>query len=142
MLANLHWDCLQALLGDDVAKHVLPKARSKLFGAMRGEIDGATRAAGVALIERVEREGVQRIFLNGSNLGQLARMVKRAHPRVEVLTFFHNVETRFFLGALRQHPGPRAFAVLAANHVAERKATRFSDPRSTNANEQAIGSTA
>ena len=127
MLANLHWQCLRVLLGNEAEMHVLPPARPTLVGAARGEIDGATRSAGQALAERIEVEGFDRIFLNGSNLGQLAMMVKSAHPRVEVLTFFHNVETRFFLGALRQRPGPRAFAILAANHVAERMAARFSD---------------
>ena len=127
MLANLHWQCLCDLLGDRAAMHVLAPARVGVLRALRGEIDGATRAAGRALIERIEREDIDRVFFNGSNLGHLAKMIKLAHPEVEVLTFFHNVETRFFLGALRQRPGPRALVVFAANHVAERMAAQFSD---------------
>ena len=131
MLANLHWQCLSELLGQHAAMHILkPAPISGLVGTiagLHGEIDGATRAAGQALIERLEREGTARLFLNGSNLGHLAKMVKQALPMVEVLTFFHNVETRFFLGALRQRPTPRALAILAANRAAERKAVRFSD---------------
>ena len=131
MLANLHWQCLLDLLGKHAAMHVLnPAPISGLvstIAGLHGEIDGATMAAGQALIERLEREGIARLFLNGSNLGHLAKMVKQALPMVEVLTFFHNVETRFFLGALRQRPTPRALAILAANRAAERKAVRFSN---------------
>ncbi|WP_309611037.1 glycosyltransferase [Sphingomonas sp.] len=131
MLANLHWQCLLDLLGKHAAMHVLnPAPISGLvstIAGLHGEIDGATMAAGQTLIERLEREGIARLFLNGSNLGHLAKMVKQALPMVEVLTFFHNVETRFFLGALRQRPTPRALAILAANRAAERKAVRFSN---------------
>ncbi|MCA1653690.1 MAG: glycosyltransferase family 4 protein, partial [Sphingomonadales bacterium] len=86
-----------------------------------------TSAAEQAIVERLSRERIGRVFLNGSNLGRLARAVKRTNPDVEVLTFFHNVEARFFLGAFRQQPSLRALGVMVANAVAERMAVRFSD---------------
>lgn len=42
-------------------------------------------------------------------------------------TFFHNVEARFFLGALRHSRTLHALAVLIANYLAERKSVRYSD---------------
>ena len=72
-------------------------------------------------------QAIGRIFLDGSNLGRLARAIKRTTPIVEVLTFFHNVEARFFLGALKQYRSVHALGVLAANYVSERMAVRYSD---------------
>ena len=58
MLANLHWQCLSDLLGQHAAMHILkPAPISGLVGTiagLRGEIDGATRAAGQALIKRLD----------------------------------------------------------------------------------------
>jgi len=69
------------------------------------------------------------LLLDGSNLGSIARAVKRARPEVEVITFFHNCEARFFLGAFRQGKSLRSAGVLAANYLAERRAVHFSDKR-------------
>ena len=71
-------------------------------------------------------KSIGRIFLDGSNLGRLARAIKN-NSHVEVLTFFHNVEARFFLGALKQYRSAHALGVLAANYVSERMAVRYSD---------------
>ena len=67
------------------------------------------------------------LFIDGSNLGAAARAIKRTCPRVRVVTFFHNVEARFFLGALRAKPTAKAFGVLLAHYRAERLAVRWSD---------------
>jgi len=48
-------------------------------------------------------------------------------PAIEVITFFHNVETRFFWGSWRLHKTLHALGVLVANTLAERKAVEFSD---------------
>jgi glycosyltransferase involved in cell wall biosynthesis len=72
---------------------------------------------------------VNKVFIDGSNLGSLARSIKTQFPGAEVVTFFHNVEARFFWGALRYSWSLRGVAVLAANYVAERRAVSFSDKR-------------
>jgi glycosyltransferase involved in cell wall biosynthesis len=78
------------------------------------------------ILAQIVREDVSRIYLDGSNLGRLAHAVRKALPQVEILTFFHNVEARFFLGALRQSKSVRAVGVLLANFRAERMAVRHS----------------
>lgn len=131
MLSRLHQDCLASILGPDLIVHELePAATLGVSGTVRalgGRIDGVSPAAEQAVLERIGRDGVTCVYLNGSNLGRLARTIKRSRPQVTVLTFFHNVEARFFLGALRRSPSPRAAAVLIANHAAERMAVRFSN---------------
>lgn len=131
MLSHLHRQCLASLLGEDLLVHELERPPIAGIGAalraMTGRIDGVTAASEQAIVERIGREGVSHVYLNGSNLGRLAKVLRRAFPKLGILTFFHNVEARFFLGALKSHKSPRALAVLAANHAAERSAVRFSD---------------
>lgn len=131
LLSHLHRKCLEALLGDRLIVH--PLDRNPIAGgratlqALRGFIDGVTPAAEQAVIAHIAAADVDRVFLNGSNLGRIARAVKKQLPHVEVLTFFHNVEARFFQGALRDRWSARALAVLVASYAAERMAVRNSD---------------
>jgi len=131
LLSQLHWQCLQSILGEDAATHPLesmPRKRYRAFiGALGGEIDGVTPEAQRKLLDRIDSEQIATLFLNGSNLGRLARAVKRHNPAVEIFSFFHNVEARFFLGALSHGRSPRAFGVLIANFISERLAVRYSD---------------
>jgi glycosyltransferase involved in cell wall biosynthesis len=80
-----------------------------------------------AVADRVRAEQIDFVYLDGSNLGRLAPEIKRVSPRTQVLTFFHNVEARFFLGSLRTEKNLHALGVLAANFRAERDAVRHSD---------------
>ncbi len=102
-------------------------ARPAIGDAVRGAIDGLDTATLAKLCTEIRAEDVRQVFIDGSNLGAAARAIKRTCPRVRVVTFFHNVEARFFLGALRTKPTAKAVGVLWAHYAAERLAVRWSD---------------
>ena len=130
-LSALHERCLNELLGDGFAVHRLqpspPTGLRGTMAALAGSIDGVTAASIRDVLELIANDGVDELWLDGSNLGRLAAAVRRGAPGVTISTFAHNVEARFFLGGLRHRPGPRALAVLIANLAAERLAVRHSD---------------
>ena len=130
-LSALHERCLVGLLGTDLTVRRLdpapPTGPRAILGALDGRIDGVTVASEQAIANELGSGKFDALWLDGSNLGRLARIAKRARPQLETITFCHNVEARFFLGGLRHRPGPRALAVLAANFAAERLAVRHSD---------------
>ena len=130
-LSALHERCLGELLGSAMTiRRLAPLPPMGLGGAiraLRGEIDGVNAASIDAILDEIAADEVERVWLDGSNLGRLAAAMKRRQPEIEIITFAHNVEARFFLGGLRHRPGPRALAVLAANYAAERQACRHSD---------------
>jgi len=97
----------------------------KLFGYIDGVSDTTIRM----VCDRLRDSGTRQVFLDGSNLGKLAKGIKTTSPDIEVMTFFHNCEARFFLGALRQSKSPKGLAVLVSNYLAERSAVRSSDKR-------------
>lgn len=127
MLARLHRDVLRTMLGEDFANHHLGGASAPILRSLAGYIDGATPAGFAGILNAADAHGADTIWLDGSNLGRIAHMLRRERPALRIVTFCHNVEARFFLGALRRAPGPRAAAVLFANCVAERLALRHSD---------------
>jgi glycosyltransferase involved in cell wall biosynthesis len=133
MLCRLNRDALQDLVGSQLV--VVELLRRSVSGGMEaarallGEIDGINQGA-IEHVSALLADGtVTRVFIDGSNLGMLARTIKHRFPHVEVITFFHNVEARFFYGALRKTRTLHAAAVMIANYLAERSSVRHSDKR-------------
>ena len=131
LLCKLNRDVLEEIFGEYLAALELvpkPAGGARYIGrAFLGQIDGIGRASLAQLFALIESSPTRQVFIDGSNLGEVARAVKRCFPCVEVVTFCHNVEAKFFLGALRNAPSPRAFGVFMVNYLAERKAVRYSD---------------
>lgn len=131
LLCKLNYDALKAIYGDRLILFELPRSRRwgllSVTSTLGGHIDGLNKSVIAKALEAIQSENIGKVFVDGSNLGGLVKIIKQTSPQVEISTFFHNVETRFFLGALGQFGTLRALAVLVANYLAERKAVRYSD---------------
>lgn len=131
LLCRLNHDALRDIYGEQLAVMQLTKRPIRGFGrtanAFRGHLDGVDLGSIASALQVIREKGIGRIFVDGSNFGELVRAIKSEHPRTKVHTFFHNVEARFFWGSYRQSPTIHALGVAAANYFAERKATIYSD---------------
>jgi glycosyltransferase involved in cell wall biosynthesis len=129
LLSRLLRDCLEAQFGEGFATALLSRqdASASRVDGLRGYLDGLDRTVVAGIVARIRAERIGRVFIDGSNLGRLAAAIKREVPSAQILTFFHNVEARFFLGSLRRERSVHAAGVMAANYVAERLAVRYSD---------------
>ena len=128
ILANVHRDVLARLLGDGLATHLLGGgAAISAVRGLRGYINGTAPAGLNAVLAAIDGHRAETIWLDGSNLGRLAQALRRTRPLLRIITFCHNVEARFFLGALRRTPRPKAAGVVVGNYIAERIAMRSSD---------------
>ena len=133
MLCKLNYEALSSLLGDRLVVVQLPHSRPSnllsILNTFRGHIDGLSLQVIDHAINQIKHENVRQVFIDGSNLGGFVAVLKKQLKHVEVISFFHNVEARFFWGALAASKTPRALAVLIANFLAERKAACLSDKR-------------
>lgn len=131
LLCKLNYDILKEIYGDQCTVFELPKSTISglkgIFNAFRGYIDGLSSETVADALQVIEKSNVEKIFVDGSNLGGFVKIVKTRFPKIKIYTFFHNVETRFFLGSLKQTKTPRALAVLMVNYLAEKKAVLHSD---------------
>jgi glycosyltransferase involved in cell wall biosynthesis len=131
LLCKLNFEILKSLYGDRLVLFELPRGviygKKSIISTFRGNIDGLTDDRIISAIRIIEFEKIKQVFVDGSNLGEIVKSIKRALPNVQISTFFHNVEVRFFLGALRQFKTMRALAVLIVNYLAERKSVYYSD---------------
>lgn len=130
-LTRLISSALREIYGDRFELGVLEESAQltppQSFARFGGYVNGATRHNIASIVETIGRLKIDRVVLNGSNLGRVAQHLRDRYPAIQIATYFHNCEARFFLGALRQQPSVRAAVVLLANYLAERSAVRFSD---------------
>lgn len=127
LLSRLNAGALRTLFGDGLQVHQLKASVARLSDALRGQLYGLDRQEIARIVTRLGEMRAGQVFVDGSNLGRVVAPIKRAYPDVRVVTFFHNVEARFFLGAARTKRTALSLGLLAANYAAEREAVRHSD---------------
>lgn len=131
MLCKLNHDVLMEIYGDRLTVFELTKKPIRgvksVANAFNGHIDGINSETIDRVFQDILSKNIEKIFVDGSNFGGMVKLVKMRFPNVQVYTFFHNVEVRFFWGAFRQSKTFHALAVAIANYLAERKSVRFSD---------------
>jgi glycosyltransferase involved in cell wall biosynthesis len=99
----------------------------KFIKSLFGYINGVNEKSISDVLTIVKNNKLEYIFIDGSNLGIVAAAIKREYSNARVITFYHNVESRFFWGSFLEHKTPRSFAVYIANSIAERSAAKYSD---------------
>ena len=133
LLCKLNYDALHDIYGESLLLFELattrPSGISAYLNTFRGHIDGLSVATIYAALMKIKDQRISHVFVDGSNLGGFVAVLKKQMPQIEITTFFHNVEARFFWGSFLLHKTLRALAVVVANALAERKAVKFSDKR-------------
>ena len=131
MLCKLNHDALKQIYGESLVKLELQsfplQGLRSIVKAFQGHIDGLTDVMIDQILKTITTKSISKVFVDGSNMGEIVRAIKYYSPFVEVTTFCHNVEARFFWGSFRQAKTLRSLAVLIVNYLAERKSVRYSD---------------
>ena len=131
LLCKLNQVSLQKIYGNNLMIFELTQTRlsgiKEYINAFRGYIDGINEANINILIKLIEEHQITQIFVDGSNLGGFTAALKQKISHLEITTFFHNVEARFFWGSFRSHKSLHALGVLIANYLAERMTVKYSD---------------
>ena len=131
MLCQVNHDILSAVFGSNLLVYELPAAlpfKSRFFlSYLNGYIDGLNDQVINDAISIVKRENISMVFVDGSNLGAFVYALKRCLKHIKTVTFFHNIEARFFWGSFLASKTPRSLAVLVSNTIAERRAALHSD---------------
>ncbi len=133
LLCKLNYESLKAIYGDNLHLFELDKVYGRgfpaFFSALAGHIDGISSKSIARVLECIAEEGINQLFIDGSNLGELAMQARKTFPALDITVFFHNVEAVFFWDSFKQVKTARALAICAVNYLAERKAVRASNRR-------------
>jgi len=91
-----------------------------------GYLDGLTRSKCFEILNIIQYSSITQVFINGSNYGQLAKFLNKYAPEVEIICFFHNVESKFFWDSFSHHKTLKSFLTFSLNYFAERSAVKYS----------------
>ena len=131
LLCKLNYDLLKDIYKEHCMVYEVPQVKQNsiinTFNKFRGYLDGLSYETMVEVLHLIESKKIDKIFVDGSNFGLFVKIVKTRFPKIKIYTFFHNVESRFFLGSLKQTKSVRALAVFIVNYLAERKSVKYSD---------------
>lgn len=129
-LGRLNASILKDIYSDKFFLCELPDEwRSGPVEALQGYIDGLSDEFVRTVINAIEKKCIDQVFIDGSNLGKLAKIIKKKYKNIRVITYYHNVEARFFWGSIKNFKTFKSVAVMMANYLAERNSVKYSDYR-------------
>ena len=111
--------------------HELPIIQKKniifYLNSLRGFIDGIDLINIKKIIEIITKKQIKIVILDGSNLGILAKILKKKFPKLIIYIFFHNVESIFFWKSFTQKISIKKFLVWLVNYYAEKNSISYAD---------------
>ena len=133
LLSVLNYKSLKKIYGKNLITYELEKIDQpslyKAINGFKGYIDGSSKKIVAEVLDIIKNNNIENVFIDGSNLGVFAHSIKEKFPSIKITIFFHNVEVRFFYGALRAKNSLHALGVMVTNYFAEMKSVKFSDYR-------------
>ena len=131
LLHRLNRRMLKELFGERCITFELEKKPIRGLGsialAFKGYFDGVNKDNITDVLDLIASRNIGTVFVDGSNLGEVVRSIRGQFPTVQIFTFFHNVESRFFLGLFRHSRNLRSLVVMLVNYLAERKSVKYTD---------------
>ncbi|WP_320675018.1 glycosyltransferase [Prochlorococcus sp. MIT 1341] len=84
-----------------------------------GMLDGLTPSRIFSIITLVKKNNIELVFIDGSNYGLIALVLRLYCPNVHITSLFHNVESRFFWGSFLRKKTLKALGIILSNYIAE-----------------------
>ena len=86
---------LSSILSDDLEIFELLKLQKsniqKFLDIPRGHIDGVSDIKIKEILNLISKKNFKIIFLDGSNFGSIAKLIKKNFPELKIIIFFNNL---------------------------------------------------
>jgi len=129
-LSRINEACLESILGDNLLRyHIKPESGAgvfrKFYELVNLRVDGLTREVLLEILELIETNNVEIVYLDGSTLGTVAKFLDK-EANVTVATFFHHHETTFFYQLFAAQKSVKALMLFIAVFFVEKFAINYS----------------
>lgn len=122
--------CLSRFSYDnDIPGIVYPATKNKmatLMASVQGYSSYATKGFFEKIVDILETGGYDTVFIDTSNFGRLAKIVKKRFPGILVISFFHNIEKLYALSKVKVE-GLHYLPMYLSNSYNEALAVKYSD---------------
>ena len=78
-------------------------------------------------LNRIRQKPPEYIFIDGSAYGKICKRIKKRYPRIQIVTFFHNVECKYVYAVLKKKKKLGNLLTWLATYYSERLAIQYSD---------------
>lgn len=99
----------------------------KLKNVFFGNVYGMNSSIRRQILDLIEKERINCIFINGSAYGLLAKEIKNKCPNVYIITFCHNVEYYFVKDAFKRYQRIGNLMTLYAVYLNEKNSVQYSN---------------
>jgi len=98
----------------------------KIRNLILGHIDGVDNIVLNDILKKIKKNNIKYIFIDGSNLGEVAKFLKKK-IRITIFIFFHNVESYFFYKLFIKVKTIKSFVIFLINYISEKKSIKYAD---------------
>lgn len=106
-------------------KFSLRQISSRMSCLMSGYMAGLTHWHVGEIMARIEANSIDTVFIDNSQLGVLAKIIRKHYPRMRIFAFFHNVEYDFILSQARSERRLMPYLLTAIAKYNEKCACRY-----------------
>lgn len=129
LLSKLFFRCIKERY-DVISVYFIPSIMNnlqKLILCLKGDVEGIDTNIKKQILDTVLDKKIEFVFINHSFYGNLVEEIKALHPRIVVVTLFHNIESQFVLGSFKSTKNIGSLLRYFAMKRQEKKLASLSD---------------
>ena len=92
------------ILRDNLYEVIIPMNKRKieiLKNYLTLSFNGQSKEIEKRIFETIKEKKINKIFFDGSLYGNIQKKIKKLYPKVELITFFHNIEKNYYLERIK-----------------------------------------
>lgn len=92
------------ILRDNLYEVIIPMNKRKieiLKNYLTLSFNGQSKEIEKKIFETIKEKKINKIFFDGSLYGNIQKKIKKLYPKVELITFFHNIEKNYYLERIK-----------------------------------------
>lgn len=118
--------CLRSIFSDDLI--IMPLTQNSILDKFRRYVGGVNSLIEEKILQILSLGGFQYVFLSNSLMGRVAKKIKDKFPNIQIVVFYHNIETYYAKELIKTH-GIKHYFFYYNALFNETLASRFSDVR-------------
>jgi hypothetical protein len=90
-------------------------------------IDGVTKEKIEEIKTKIEKNKINTVFVDGSTIGIINKIVKKLDNKIKVITFFHHKEKKLFYEFVKEDKTVKSLILYIMVYINEKYAEKYSD---------------
>lgn len=101
---KFNYKLFKEILGDNLYRIIIPINKEKkkvLKNYLTLSFNGQSKEIEKRVFEIIKEKRIGKIFFDGSLYGNIQKKIKKLYPKIEFITFFHNIEKNYYLERIK-----------------------------------------